>query len=40
LPAPEQVAEAIVPICLPQFQETGKLYDYRARRLMEFRAPS
>jgi NAD(P)-dependent dehydrogenase (short-subunit alcohol dehydrogenase family) len=40
LPAPEQVAEAIVPLCLPQFQETGKIYDYRAGRLMGFRGPS
>ncbi len=39
LPTPEQVAEAIVPLCLPEFQETGKLYDYRAGRLMEFHPP-
>jgi NAD(P)-dependent dehydrogenase (short-subunit alcohol dehydrogenase family) len=29
LKAPEPVAEAILELCLPQFQETGKLYDYR-----------
>jgi NAD(P)-dependent dehydrogenase (short-subunit alcohol dehydrogenase family) len=39
LPSAEQVAAAIVPLCLPGFQDTGRLYDYRAGRLMEFRAP-
>jgi|SRR5499426_334137 len=40
LPRPEQVAEKIVTLCLPDFQETGKLYDYRAQKLLEFRAPA
>jgi NAD(P)-dependent dehydrogenase (short-subunit alcohol dehydrogenase family) len=40
LPRPEQVAEKIVELCLPDFQDTGKIYDYRAQKLMEFRAPS
>jgi len=39
LPRPDRVAEKIVALCLPDFQETGKLYDYRAHRLLEFRAP-
>ena len=30
LKTPEPVAERIVELCLPQFQDTGKLYDYRA----------
>ena len=30
LKTPEPVAEKIVDLCLPQFQDTGKLYDYRA----------
>jgi NAD(P)-dependent dehydrogenase (short-subunit alcohol dehydrogenase family) len=30
LKAPEPVAEKILELCLPQLQETGKLYDYRA----------
>jgi NAD(P)-dependent dehydrogenase (short-subunit alcohol dehydrogenase family) len=30
LKAPEPVAERILELCLPQFQGTGKLYDYRA----------
>jgi NAD(P)-dependent dehydrogenase (short-subunit alcohol dehydrogenase family) len=36
LPTPEQVAEAIVPLCLPSCSETGKLYDYRAGKLLDF----
>jgi NAD(P)-dependent dehydrogenase (short-subunit alcohol dehydrogenase family) len=40
LPTPEQVAETIVPLCLPSFSETGKLYDYRAGRLLEFPQPA
>lgn len=39
LPPPEAVVTAIVPLCRPDFQETGKLYDYRAGRLKSFRAP-
>ena len=39
LPAAEDVAETIVPLCLPGFQETGKFYDFRAGKLMSFRAP-
>jgi NAD(P)-dependent dehydrogenase (short-subunit alcohol dehydrogenase family) len=40
LPTPEQVAETIVPLCLPSFAATGKLYDYRAGRLLEFTQPA
>jgi NAD(P)-dependent dehydrogenase (short-subunit alcohol dehydrogenase family) len=39
LDTPEQAAEFIVPMCLPSWNESGKLYDYPARRLMSFRAP-
>jgi len=39
LPAPDEVAEKIVPMCRPDFAETGKLYDFRYKRLMSFRAP-
>lgn len=39
LPPPDEVAAALVPFCLPSFQETGKLYDFRAGRLLSFRAP-
>jgi NAD(P)-dependent dehydrogenase (short-subunit alcohol dehydrogenase family) len=39
LPTADAVAATIVPLCLPSFDETGKLYDYRASKLMAFRAP-
>jgi NAD(P)-dependent dehydrogenase (short-subunit alcohol dehydrogenase family) len=40
LDTPEQVAEFIVPMCAPDWTETGKSYDYPARALMSFRAPA
>jgi NAD(P)-dependent dehydrogenase (short-subunit alcohol dehydrogenase family) len=40
LPTPEAVAEKIVPLCLPSFQESGKIYDFRADRLLSFRPPT
>ena len=40
LPTPETVAATIVPLCLPSFQETGKVYDYKAGKLMSFRPPA
>jgi NAD(P)-dependent dehydrogenase (short-subunit alcohol dehydrogenase family) len=40
LPTPQEVAEAIVPLCLPSFTEAGQLYDYPSRRLLTYRAPS
>jgi NAD(P)-dependent dehydrogenase (short-subunit alcohol dehydrogenase family) len=40
LPPPEDIAAAIVPLCLPTFKETGKLYDFRAGKLLSFRAPA
>jgi NAD(P)-dependent dehydrogenase (short-subunit alcohol dehydrogenase family) len=40
LPTPEQVAERILDLCLPSFSETGKLYDYPAGTLLEFKQPA
>lgn len=40
LPTPEAVAKAIVPLCLPDCSESGKLYDFRAGKFLEFRAPA
>jgi NAD(P)-dependent dehydrogenase (short-subunit alcohol dehydrogenase family) len=40
LETPEQVAELIVPMCSPDWNETGKLYDYPSRALLSFRAPA
>jgi NAD(P)-dependent dehydrogenase (short-subunit alcohol dehydrogenase family) len=39
LDTPEQVAEFILPMCAPTWNETGKLYDYPSRTLKSFRAP-
>ena len=39
LPTPEAVAATIVPLCLPGCDVTGKLYDYRAGKFLEFEAP-
>src|SRR6478672_1884143 len=40
LPTPEEVAEAIVPLCLPACLENGKLYNFRDGKFMEFHAPT
>jgi NAD(P)-dependent dehydrogenase (short-subunit alcohol dehydrogenase family) len=39
LDTPEQAAEFIVPMCAPEWTATGKFYDYKTRRLMDFRSP-
>src|SRR6516162_2230263 len=36
LDTPEQVAELIVPMCAPDWTETGRFYDYKTRSLMSF----
>ncbi|MBV9561087.1 MAG: SDR family NAD(P)-dependent oxidoreductase [Bradyrhizobium sp.] len=40
LDTPEQVAELILPMCAPQWSESGRLYDYPSRTLMSFHPPS
>ena len=40
LDTPEQAAEFIVPMCSPEWTETGKFYDYKTRALMSFRPPA
>ena len=40
LPTPEQVAEKILELCLPSFAATGRLYDFRAGKLLEFLEPA
>jgi NAD(P)-dependent dehydrogenase (short-subunit alcohol dehydrogenase family) len=40
LPTPEEAAEKIIELCLPSFDETGKLYDVRAGKLLEFMPPA
>jgi NAD(P)-dependent dehydrogenase (short-subunit alcohol dehydrogenase family) len=39
LPTPEEVVKTMVPLCLPSCTENGKVYDFRFRKLLEFRAP-
>jgi NAD(P)-dependent dehydrogenase (short-subunit alcohol dehydrogenase family) len=39
LPPPEAVAESIVALCMPEFIDTGRLYDFPTRTLMSFRKP-
>ncbi len=40
LKTPGAVADKIVEMCLPTFRETGKIYSYRAGKLLDFRAPA
>jgi NAD(P)-dependent dehydrogenase (short-subunit alcohol dehydrogenase family) len=40
LDTPEKVAEFIVPLCLPSFNESGRLYDYPKRGLLRFQPPA
>ena len=39
LPPPEEVAEKIVELCLPEFSESGRFYDFPSRRLLSFCRP-
>jgi NAD(P)-dependent dehydrogenase (short-subunit alcohol dehydrogenase family) len=40
LPTPEDVAEKILPLCLPSCSETGKLYDFPAGKFLKFKPPA
>lgn len=40
LDTPEQIAEFIVPMCLPSWNETGKLYDYKSRKVTSLAPPA
>jgi NAD(P)-dependent dehydrogenase (short-subunit alcohol dehydrogenase family) len=40
LDTPDHVAEKIVALCLPSFSESGKLYNYPTKTLLQFRAPA
>jgi NAD(P)-dependent dehydrogenase (short-subunit alcohol dehydrogenase family) len=39
LETPDKVAEKIVNMCLPSFTETGKVYAWPVKRLLQFRSP-
>ena len=40
LPTPDEVAEKILDLCLPDCAETGKLYDFYAKKFLEFAPPA
>jgi NAD(P)-dependent dehydrogenase (short-subunit alcohol dehydrogenase family) len=40
LETPDKAAASIVELCLPSMQENGKLYSYRAGKLLESESPS
>ena len=40
LPTPEDVAKAMLPLCLPECGESGKIYSFRDKKFLEFRAPA
>jgi NAD(P)-dependent dehydrogenase (short-subunit alcohol dehydrogenase family) len=39
LPTPDEVAEKIVELCLPELTDTGRFYDFPSRKLMSFHRP-
>ena len=40
LPTPEDVAKAIVPLCLASCTENGRFYDFRAGKFLDFHPPA
>jgi len=40
LATPDQAAEKVVELCLPSCTDSGKLYNFPTRTLMEFRSPT
>jgi NAD(P)-dependent dehydrogenase (short-subunit alcohol dehydrogenase family) len=40
LPTPEDVAKAMLPLCLPECTESGKIYNFREKRFLEFKEPA
>jgi NAD(P)-dependent dehydrogenase (short-subunit alcohol dehydrogenase family) len=40
LPTPEDVARAVVPLCLESCTENGKYYDFKVGQFLEFKAPA
>jgi NAD(P)-dependent dehydrogenase (short-subunit alcohol dehydrogenase family) len=40
LPSAEEVARAIVPLCLPSCAESGKYYDFKVGKFLDFRPPA
>jgi NAD(P)-dependent dehydrogenase (short-subunit alcohol dehydrogenase family) len=40
LPTPEDVAKAMLPLCLPECTESGRIYNFREKRFLEFKEPA
>jgi NAD(P)-dependent dehydrogenase (short-subunit alcohol dehydrogenase family) len=40
LPTAEEVADTLVPLCLPSLSDTGRLYDFREGRFLDFTMPA
>jgi len=40
LPTPEEVSAAVVPLCLPECTENGRMYGFRLRKFLDFHPPS
>lgn len=40
LPTAEAVARAVVPLCLPECAESGKVYDFRQEKFLDFQPPA
>jgi hypothetical protein len=40
LPTPEEVAKAVVPLCLPSCNASGKFYDFTVGKFLDFHPPS
>jgi len=40
IPPPEDVAKAVVPLCLPSCTDTGRVYLYRDRQFRDFQPPA
>jgi NAD(P)-dependent dehydrogenase (short-subunit alcohol dehydrogenase family) len=40
LKTPEEIADGIVALCLPSMTDTGRLYDVRSGRMLDYRAPA
>jgi hypothetical protein len=40
LPTAEDVAKEMLPLCLPECSETGRLYSFREKKFLDFHAPA
>jgi NAD(P)-dependent dehydrogenase (short-subunit alcohol dehydrogenase family) len=40
VPTPEEVAKAMLPLCLPACTENGKIYNFREKKFLDFKPPA